>query len=56
MALPKTIYVLEEFEKDQSFLIAYKSILEISEDRKGDVVGVYELKQKKILAVAKELK
>ena len=56
MALPKTIYVLEDKDGDQTYLIAYASFEEISEDRKGDMVGVYELKQKKKFTVAKELK
>lgn len=55
MALPKKIYVYEELDGKEIYLIAHSSIDDIRENNAGTLVGVYELKSASKLSVKKSL-
>lgn len=54
--LPKTIYVKKESDQndpDSAYLLADEGMLNMDD---GDTVGVYELKETRVLRVTRELK
>lgn len=55
MAFPKKIYVIEEQDRDERYLVSFKSVDEIPEDNSGKSVAVYELASSHRFEVSKDI-
>lgn len=52
---PQKIYVVKEEDKSEVYYLTYENISEIPEDQKENAIGVYNLAEKKVLLLKKEL-
>lgn len=54
-SFPQEIFVVREYDGDDSWLVTYSSITDIADDEVGNIVAIYHFQTTGVFAVTKGL-